>query len=60
MHYYLRKHSVNVCWLQTSAFHTCHHANAYFALNVVVLPGDHFLPCLLAITGGSLVKNTDV
>ena len=41
-----------MCWLQTSAFHTCCHPNAYFALlNVVVLPGDHFLPCLLTITG---------
>ena len=28
------------------------HANAYFTLvNVLVLPGDCFLPCLLTITG---------
>ena len=40
-----------MCWLQTSAFHTCCHANAYFALLNVILPGDHFLPCLLTITG---------
>ena len=40
---------MNVCWLQTSAFHTFCHANAYFALlDVAVLPGDRFLPCLLS------------
>jgi len=49
---YPRKHSVNVCWLKTSAFHTCCHANAYFTLiNVLVLPGNCFFPYLLTITG---------
>ena len=49
---YPRKHNVNVCWLQTSAFHTCRHANAYFTLlNVLVLPGNRLFPCLLTITG---------
>jgi len=44
---YLRKHSVNACWLQTSAFHTCRHTKAYFTIvNVLVLPGHCFLPCL--------------
>ena len=52
MHCYPRKHSVNMCRLQTSAFHTCHHANAYFTLvNVLVFPGNCFLTCLLTITG---------
>jgi len=42
---YPRKHSVNMCWLQTSAFHTCRHANAYFTLvKVLVLPGNCFFP----------------
>ena len=41
MYCYPRKHSVNMCRLQTSAFHTCH----------LVVPGNCFLPCLLTITG---------
>jgi len=50
MHCYPRKHSVNVCWLQTSAFHTSRQCLLYTS-KCLVLPGDCFLPCLLTITG---------